>query len=98
MCRRLEELKLLPGGTWDSLKDRGFSGETIRAVLGDRPKTDELVVPPRLWMLAAEAYRRDMLTEGQLAQMLHMDRVEVRNMLDTFGIEDDDGVNSVTTN
>lgn len=98
MCRRLEELKLLPGGTWDSLKDRGFSGETVRAVLGDRPKTDDLVVPPRLWMLAAEAYRRDMLTEGQLAQMLHMDRVEVRNMLDTFGLEDDDGVNSLTTN
>jgi len=45
-------------------------------------------------MLAAEAYRRDLLTEGQLAQMLHMDRVEVRNMVDTLGAEDDHGVHS----
>ena len=95
MCRRLEDLKLLPGGMWDSLKDRGFSGETVRAVLGDKPKSDDLVVPPRLWMLAAEAYRRDLLTEGQLAQMLHMDRVEVRNMVDTLGAEDDHGVHSI---
>lgn len=89
MCRRLEALKLLPGGTWESLKDRGFSGDTVRQVLGDQAKAPEFIVPPRLWMLAAEAYRREILTEGQLAQMLRMDRVEVRGLLDTLGAEED---------
>jgi len=32
LCRRLEELNLLPAGTWDSLRDRGFSGELVRRV------------------------------------------------------------------
>jgi Zn-dependent peptidase ImmA (M78 family) len=97
ICRRLEDLKLLPGGTWDSLRERGFSGDTVRQVLGDQVKAADFVVPPRLWMLAAEAYRRDMLTEGQLAQMLHMDRVEVRTMLDTLGTEDEHGTESITS-
>ena len=30
LCRRLQELHLLPSGTWDSLRDRGFSGELVR--------------------------------------------------------------------
>jgi Zn-dependent peptidase ImmA (M78 family)/DNA-binding XRE family transcriptional regulator len=96
MCRRLESLKLLPEGTWESLRDRKFSSETVRQVLGDRPRSEETIVPPRLWMLAAEAYRHDLFSEGQLSQMLHMDRVDIRKMLDTLGSEDQHGVESIT--
>lgn len=96
MCRRLEGLKLLPEGTWESLRARGFAGDTVRQVLGDQPRSQASVVPPRLWMLAAEAYRRGLFSEGQLSQMLHMDRVEIRTMLDTLGSEDQYGVESVT--
>lgn len=85
MCRRLEDLKLLPGGTWDSLRDRGFSGQLAQEVLGDRTTSDDVSVPPRLWMLAAEAYQRELVSEGQLAQMLRMDRLEIRRVLDLFG-------------
>lgn len=96
MCRRLEELKLIPGGTWQSLKDRGFSGEIVRQVLGDRPQESALIVPPRLWLLATEAYRRGLLSEGQIARMLHMNLVSVRVMLDALDIEESHGHQPIT--
>jgi Zn-dependent peptidase ImmA (M78 family)/transcriptional regulator with XRE-family HTH domain len=94
LCRRLEELSLLPAGTWESLRDRGFSGELVRRVLGDRAAPEASAVPPRQWFLAAEAYRRGLLSEGQIARMLRVDRVEVRGMFDALGAEEDDGVDS----
>jgi len=95
MCRRLEDLKLLPSGTWESLISRGFSGEQVQEVLGDRPKDDGLAIPPRLWMLAAEAHRRELLTEGQIAQLLRMDRFEIRQLLDMLGSNDEHDLHSI---
>jgi Zn-dependent peptidase ImmA (M78 family)/DNA-binding XRE family transcriptional regulator len=94
LCRRLEDLGLVPAGTWDSLKDRGFSAETVRQVLGDRAEKNEAVMPPRLWLLAAEAYRKEIFDEGQLAKMLCMDRIELRTMLDTMDVEGNDDLQS----
>ncbi len=88
MCRRLEDLGLLKGGTWDWLKDRGFSGEEVRQVLGDARREAEPAFPPRLGWLAAGAYQRGLFTEGQLARMLHMDRVELRELLCAFAAEE----------
>lgn len=52
---------------------------------------------PRLWLLATEAYRRDLLSEGQLARMLRMDQLEVRSMLDALGGEaEEDDLGSFT--
>ena len=93
MCRRLEELGLLRQGMWDSLKERGFSSEHARQVLGDSDvERREAVTTPRIWLLATEAYRRALLSEGQLSRMLRMDRLEVRAMLDNLGgeTEEDD--------
>lgn len=96
MCRRLEKLRLVRGGTWASLKDRGFSGETVRQVLGDAvPEQEQATMPPRLWMLAAGAYQRELLSEGQLARMLRMDRLEVRQMLDALDAEGADDLDAV---
>jgi Zn-dependent peptidase ImmA (M78 family)/DNA-binding XRE family transcriptional regulator len=83
LCRRLEELGLVRAGTWESLRGRGFSGDFVREVLGDKPQVQETPVSPRIWYLAAEAYRRDLLSEGQIANRLGMDRVSVRAMLDS---------------
>lgn len=94
MGRRLEDLKLLPEGTWESLKSRGFSGQLVQEVLGDRRQEDDVFVPPRLWSLAAEAHERELLTEGQLAEMLHMDRRDIRRMLDLLGSDDNDDLGS----
>lgn len=90
MCRRLEDLKLLRGGTWESLKERGYSGKLAFEVLGDRTTSEEIVMPPRLWLLASEAYQRSLLSEEQLARMLRMDVLEVRAMLDVVNGEQDD--------
>ena len=89
VVRRLEELGLVKRGSWDWFEENGgITDEQARQVLGD------LIVPDaskaeadrpttlRLNMLAAEAYRRSLLSEGQLARLLHLSRVELRELLD----------------
>ena len=83
LCRRLEELGLVRAGMWESLRGRGFSGDLVREVLGDKAQVQETPVSPRIWYLASEAYRRDLLSEGQIANRLGMDRVSVRAILDS---------------
>lgn len=87
LCRRLEDLRLVPGGTWESLKERRFNSQLVREVLGDVARPNDSVMPPRLWLLAAEAYEQQFLTEDQLAGLLRMDLVEVRGLLDTLAPE-----------
>ncbi|MDR3385430.1 MAG: XRE family transcriptional regulator [Rudaea sp.] len=96
MCRRLEDLKLLPEGTWEKLRSEGFSGKLRDEVLGDRRRDDELAVPSRLWMLASEAHRQDLMTEGQLAELLRMERTEIRRLLDTLESGDDHDLEAIT--
>lgn len=86
MCRQLERLELLPQGSFESLKQRGFNKEYVRGVLGDMAPTNERMPSnPRLAHLVSSAYRRDLVSEGQLASMLGLDRVEVRELIDVFG-------------
>ena len=93
MCRRLEKMELIKQGAWDSLKARGFGGKEIKQVLGDpQPEEPSLVLPPRLSLLAAEAYQRGLQTEEQLCEKLAMDRIEVRKLLDEFASGDVDGL------
>jgi hypothetical protein len=47
----------------------------------DRPTT------LRLNMLAAEVSRRGLLSEGQLARLLQVSRVELRDLLDDIEVE-----------
>lgn len=88
MCRRLENLDLLPDGTYDSLTDRGFSPSL--APDSHAPGINASDVPLhgfRLPGLVASALERGMLSEGQVSRMLDLDRVEVREMIDgTFGM------------
>jgi hypothetical protein len=86
ICRQLERLELLPLGSFESLKRRGLNKESVRGVLGDlAPTDDRMPKPPRLAHLVASAYGRGLVSEGQLAHMLGMDRVEVRELIDVFG-------------
>jgi Zn-dependent peptidase ImmA (M78 family)/DNA-binding XRE family transcriptional regulator len=91
-CRRLEELSLLPMRTWESMKARGFTGDFARQLLdeaGFASATSSMdPVTPRLWLLAAEAYERGLVTEGQLSRMLRLSRLEVRRILDTLDGEE----------
>ena len=44
----------------------------------------------RLGMLAREAWKKDLLSEGQLAGLLQLDRVEIRELIDAFEDEEVD--------
>ena len=94
MVRRLEELRLTKQGTWDWFESYGgITDDQARQVLGELVGIDsakaEASQPTtlRLALLAEEAFRRGFMSEGQLARMLHLDRVEVRKMFDGLEIE-----------
>lgn len=94
MVRRLEELSLTKSGTWDwFMANGGITYEQVRQVLGDLLPTDteklEANRPTtlRLALLAAEAWRQDLLSEGQIAQLLRLDRLEVREILENVEVE-----------
>ena len=92
MARRLEALGLIRGGVFESLKDRGFAIEKSRQSLGLQLPASYSSTP-RLAMMAAEASKVGLLSEGQLCRMLCLDRVELREQLDRFaGDELDDEV------
>lgn len=96
MVRRLEELGLSKAGTWEWFqKNGGITDDHERQVLGDLPSADSQKADAdrpttlRLALLAAEAHKRSLLSEGQLARLLRVDRVELREMLD--GLESEEG-------
>ncbi|MCY3904383.1 MAG: ImmA/IrrE family metallo-endopeptidase [Caldilineaceae bacterium] len=79
MMLRLEELRLLKGGTWELLRDRGFKVREAQELLGLSPHPhDRSGLPLRYQFLAALAYEKGELTEGELARILHGDRVAAR--------------------
>jgi len=94
MVRRLEELELTKTGAWDWFEaNGGITDEQARQVLGDLSAADvhkadaDRPTTLRLNLLAYEAYRRDLLSEGQLARLLHLDLVEVREIVQAQEIE-----------
>jgi len=103
MVRRLEELRVVKEGTWDWFQaNGGITDEQVRQVLGDLQVRDaqkaeaDRPTTLRLNLLAAEAYRKELLSEGQLARVLHLDRVELREILtsqELEGSEADEGAN-----
>lgn len=94
IVRRLEELGLAKPGTWDWFEDNGgITDEQARQVLGDIAVPDaeradaDRPTTLRLNLLAAEVYRRELLSEGQLARLLNLDRLDLREILDTPEID-----------
>jgi Zn-dependent peptidase ImmA (M78 family) len=88
IVRRLEELSLVKPDTWDWFQaNAGITDEQARQVLGDLSIPDahkadaDRPTTLRLNLLAEEVYRKGLLSEGQLARLLDLDRVELRTML-----------------
>ena len=97
MVKRLEELGLVKPGTWDWFEaNGGITNEHQRQVLGEQVAVDpsardvQRPVSLRLGLLAAEAERRELLSEGQLARLLRLDRVELRKILDAADVDESD--------
>ena len=94
MVRRLEDLGLTKKGTWDWFTaNGGITDEQARQVLGDlsMPDTERAAANRpttlRLNMLAAEVYQRELLSEGQLARLLDLDRITLREIFDDLEID-----------
>lgn len=81
IARRLEDLGILPTGKFELLKERGIY-QLSKEILGeDSPECHTLTIP-RCILLAVEAYQQELVTEGQLADMFDLDRVDVRDKID----------------
>ncbi len=94
MVRRAEELALTKRGTWDWYQaNGGITDDQARQVLGDLAIVDtdkaeaDRPTTIRLNLLAAEAWRQELLSEGQLARLLRLDRVELRESLGNLETE-----------
>lgn len=88
IVRRLEQLEQTKPGTWEWFQaNGGITNEQVRQVLGDLVPIDgskEDANRPtalRLNILANEVWRRGLLSEGQLARLLNIERVELRELL-----------------
>jgi len=97
VVRRLEELGSVKAGTWDwFIANGGITDEQARQLLGDLILPDaqrsdaDRPTTLRLNLLAYEAHRRELMSEGQLARLLHLDRVELREILGNQGHEGGD--------
>jgi len=97
MGRRIEELGLSKKGTWDWFEaNGGITDVQAQQVLGDliTPDKDKAEADRpttlRLNLLAAQAYRRELLSEGQLARLLLLDRVDLRGILHDFEAQEDE--------
>lgn len=95
MVRRLEELSLAKNGTWDWFQaNGGITDEQARQVLGALPDRytnateAQGAVPPRLALLAREAWKRGFYSEGQLARLMQLDRHQIREVLDGVEMEE----------
>jgi Zn-dependent peptidase ImmA (M78 family) len=81
ITRRLEELRLIPVGTWERLREEGFRVREAQRLLGLEPVQDEEIVSNRYVALAVEAWKRELLSEGQLARYLRTDRLGARERI-----------------
>lgn len=98
MVHRLEELSLVRPETWDWFQaNGGITDDQARQVLGDLAVPDaqkaaaDRPTTLRLNILAAEAAKRGLLTEGQLARLLRVDRIELREILTNEELQGSDG-------
>ena len=96
LVRRLEELHQVKPGAWDWFEaNGGITNQQASQVLNDLVPDDldragtRQPGTLRLNLLAAEAYRQDLMSEGQLARLLDLGRVELREILDGVDAERD---------
>lgn len=89
--RRLEELKRLPSGTWDSLRANHFQPDKARTTLGLALTAREPVLPFRYRMMARNAYDAadSDMTEAEVAALFRTDRVAVRDELEVLRYQAD---------
>lgn len=95
MVLRLEELELTKKGTWEWFDSNGgITDEQVKQVIGSSASELSSIVEDalssRLFLLAIDAWKKDLISEGQMAEMLKLGRVQVRELLDEAEAEEDE--------
>lgn len=80
MTLRLEELELLPEGTYEKFQSRGFQPKVFRGVKPEACSQPEDWLPSRYVRLALEAYEKEEISESELARFLRCDRITARDI------------------
>ena len=96
--RRLEELGLAKQGTWRwFVQNGGITNEQAEEVLGPTanrhdPSREDAKLPfsHRIALMAHAAWKQDLMSEGQLAELLEVRRVELRKLLDQIELEENE--------
>jgi hypothetical protein len=78
MALRLEELQLLPPGTYDGLRKKTFKVNEPIAPYGAKAGLPGLELPQRYRRLAFEMFAEGSISEAELAKFLHTDRMQSR--------------------
>jgi len=91
---RLEDLRLLPPGTWDRLRDNDFQPRAAARILGLQPAEYAAeALPLHYRLLAVQLYADGEITEPQLARYLGTDIVGARRvyqeLTETRDVSDD---------
>ncbi len=94
--RRLEEINLVKKGTWDWFKNNGgITNEQFKEVIGqasirnDPAKDDaDRAISHRMSLLVHSAWKRDLMSEGQLSKLLYVSRIELRQIIDQIETEE----------
>lgn len=91
---RLEDLRLVPPGTWDTLRDNDFQPRAAARLLGLEPPDHAAeALPLHYRLLAVQLYADGEITEPQLARYLGTDIVGARRayqeLTETGDVSDD---------
>lgn len=79
LIKRLETLKRLPTGTWELLKEEGFKVRHAQELLGINVQSSVAEAMPTHYVrMAVYAYQRGLISEGELARFLRIDRLSAR--------------------
>ncbi|MFM7448785.1 MAG: ImmA/IrrE family metallo-endopeptidase [Leptolyngbyaceae cyanobacterium] len=82
---RLEDMELLPSGTWDRLRDRGLKVRKVQQELGLEEIDQRAdILPIHYQHLAIEALEQGLITEGRFAAFLGVDRLEARRIAEAL--------------
>jgi Zn-dependent peptidase ImmA (M78 family)/transcriptional regulator with XRE-family HTH domain len=82
MTLRVEQLGLIPKGTWEHLKEAKFAPRKADAMLGlPAHPTDDSTVPERYKYLAVHAFERGELGDSDLAHYLRCDVATAREIV-----------------
>jgi Zn-dependent peptidase ImmA (M78 family)/DNA-binding XRE family transcriptional regulator len=82
---RLEDMTLLPSGTWDRLRDRGLKVRNVQQELGLENIMERADMTPIHYQhLAIEALDQGLITEGRFSNFLGVDRLEARRIAESL--------------